>query len=54
MQNTNALKRQRKDELIQLLVAATKNSKEMEEKTVAAAVIGGIGGFLIGIALAAS
>ena len=50
--NTATLKRQRKDELIQQLLATAKNAEEMGEKTTAAAVIGGIAGFLLGIAMA--
>ncbi len=46
------LTRDRKDTLVQLLMTATKDAKEGEEKAVAAAVIGGVAGFLLGFALA--
>lgn len=52
MESISALKRQRKDELIQQLLATTKEAEEKGEKTAAAGVIGGIAGFLLGIAMA--
>lgn len=50
--NTATLKRQRKDELTQQLLATTKDAEQKGEKTTGAAVIGGIAGFLLGIAVA--
>jgi hypothetical protein len=52
MESISALKRQRKDDLIQQLLATTKDAEEKGEKTAAAGVIGGIAGFLLGIAMA--
>jgi len=52
MTNLAVLRRQKKDELIEGLVAATKTNSELSEKVVGAAVIGGVAGFLLGLAAA--
>lgn len=47
MTNT-ALRRLRKDELIEKVQAMSKETKEMTEKVIYASIIGGMLGFLIG------
>ncbi len=49
MNNANALRRERKDALIERLLAALKDKQELNEKVLGAAILGGILGFLIGI-----
>jgi hypothetical protein len=49
MQNINALRRQRKEQLIGQLLAETKAARELSQKVLAAAVIGGAVGFIVGI-----
>ena len=50
--NTATLKRQRKDDLIEMLLATTKENSDQREKVMAAGIIGGMAGTLLGIALA--
>ncbi len=50
--NTATLKRQRKDEIIEKLLATAKENSDQREKVMAAGIIGGIAGTLLGIALA--
>ncbi len=49
MNNANALRRERKDALIERLLAALKDKQELNERVLGAAILGGILGFLIGI-----
>lgn len=49
METAQALKRQRKDELINKLLEATKTTQEHSERVLAAAVIGGVVGFIVGV-----
>jgi len=51
METVQALKRQRKDELIKKVTALTKSTEEMSEKQVGAAVLGVMVGLLLGAAL---
>ncbi len=48
MNTTNALRRERKDALIERLVAATKDRQELNERVLGAAILGGTLGFLVG------
>jgi hypothetical protein len=52
MESANALNRQTKAVLIAKLLTATKGNAETEEKVLWAALIGGVAGCLLGIALA--
>jgi hypothetical protein len=49
MNNANTLHRERKDALIERLLAALKDKQELNEKVLGVAILGGILGFLIGI-----
>lgn len=51
MENVNALRRCKKDELVDRLVETSKLTSELNEKILGAAIIGGIAGFLVGVAL---
>jgi hypothetical protein len=49
METETTLKRQTKDALVARLIDATKDRNELSERVMAAAIIGGTLGFLIGI-----
>ncbi len=49
MDNANALRRERKDALIERLMAATKDRQELNERVLGAAVLGGMLGFPMGL-----
>ena len=51
METIQALKRQRKDELIEKVTALTKSAEEMSERQMGAAVLGALVGLLLGAAL---
>jgi len=51
METIQALKRQRKDDLIEKVTALTKSTEEMSEKQMGAAVLGALVGLLLGAAL---
>jgi hypothetical protein len=50
--NTATLKRQRKDDLIEMLLETTKEKTELDERTPGTFLIGLIAGTILGIALA--
>ena len=52
MQTATALKRQTKDTLVAQLLETAKERHELKEQVIAAAVIGGVAGMLLGTALA--
>ena len=49
METASTLKRQTKDALVARLIDTTKDRNELSERVMAAAIIGGTLGFLIGI-----
>lgn len=49
MESATTLKRQTKDTLVARLMDATKDRNELNEKVLAAAILGGAFGFLIGV-----
>jgi len=48
MESIQTLRKQRKDQLVERLVALTKDLKEKDERLIGAGIIGLIAGFLIG------
>ena len=49
METATTLKRQTKEMLVAKLIDATKDRNELSERMIAAAVVGGALGFLIGV-----